>query len=126
MYQVSKSTDEKYGKVIVITSHQEKGEKTPFFAMQRALKSKRLWRKKRTFKVRFLVDGQIMTLIQLEKWAADEYKSLPKCANCAVILDGDVYTHQFCGSNLFCSQACADQSYDEEIEEMNEEEIEYL
>jgi hypothetical protein len=127
MFCVSKSIDEKYGKVITITLHEGGKIKTPFFAMQRALKSRRLWRKQTTSKVRFLVDGQVMTPAQLEKWSHDEYQSLPKCSCCADLLGEDVHTHQLCGTDLFCSQSCADQDYNHEIEKIaDEEEIDYL
>ena len=78
-------------------------------------------------KVRFLIDEQVMSSKQVEHWANEEYKSLPKCEGCAKILDGDIHTHQFSGNKFFCSQICADKDYAEEVEKLkDEEEIDYL
>lgn len=126
MYKVSQEISPKYGNVIIITC-EEQGIKLPFDAMQQALKSRRLWRDSGTTKIRLLVDGQIMTTSQLERWAHEEYQTLPKCAYCASLLDGEVYTHQLCGNNLFCQQSCADQDYHTQAERiMDEIEIDYL
>jgi hypothetical protein len=100
---------------------------TPFQAYQRALTERRLWQELGTKKIKFLVDGQIMSPKQAEKWSHDEYKSLPKCKGCAKILIGELYTHRLSDSGFFCSQDCADKDYFEEMEKLkDEEEIDYL
>jgi hypothetical protein len=100
---------------------------TPFQAVQRAFTERRLWQESGTKKVRLLIDGQIMSTKEAERWSNEEYKSLPKCKACAKILDGNVYSHRLCNSGLFCSEDCADKDYLEEVEKLkDEEEIEYL
>jgi hypothetical protein len=126
MYKVSNLEHEQYKKVVAIERAEDGDIETPFFAWQRALTQRRLWREKGAKNVRYLVLGEIMTGSQLETWSHEEYKSLPKCAECGKILGGDVYTHQLCGSNLFCSQNCADTNYHEAMEKLkDEEEIEF-
>lgn len=124
MYKVSNQTTE-YGNVVLI-EYSEEGIETPFFAVQQALKSRRLWRESGATKVRFLVDNRIMSPKELEAWSREEYKSLPKCPICIKILHGDVYTHRLSSTDIFCTQACADQDYLEKIERLrDEEEIEF-
>jgi hypothetical protein len=126
MYNVVRQTHEKYGNVIEITKEEIGEFETPFRAVNRALTIRRQWIDS-TSKVRLLVDGQVVTPNGAEHWANEEYRSLPKCEACAKILGGDVYTHQLCGSNLFCSQPCADKDYAFQVEKMNdEEECDYL
>lgn len=127
MYKVSNSKHEQYGKVVIIERVEEGGIETPFFAVQAALKSRRLWKEEGIKNIRFLVHDQVMTPSQLESWSREEYQSLPKCADCAKILSGEVHTHQLSIGSLFCSQACADQNYYEKVERLkDEEEIGYL
>lgn len=128
MYNVSKQTHDKYGNVIDITKEEVGEFETPFRAINRGLTLRRQWMEASSdIKVRFLIDGQIMTTSKAEHWANEEYRSLPKCEACGKILGGDVYTHQLCGSNLFCSQPCADKDYNFQVEKMSdEEECDYL
>lgn len=127
MYKVSNLTDQQYGKVVAIERAEDGDIETPFFAWQRALTQRRFWREQGAKNVRYLVVGQIMTSKQLELWSYEEYKSLPKCTNCAKILGGDVYTHRYCGHSLFCTQACADTHYHQEMDKLkDEEEIDYF
>lgn len=127
MYKVSNSNHPQHGNVVVIERVEEGDIETPFFAWQQALTSRRAWKEKGIKKIRFLVDDQIMTPSQLQAWSHEEYRNLPKCGLCLKILGGDVYTHQLCGSNLFCSQDCADQDYHEATERLKDaEDIEYL
>jgi hypothetical protein len=123
MYKICNLQHPQYGNVVLI-ERAEEGIEKPFFAVQAALKSRRLWRESGIDKVRFLIDGEIMSIKEIEAWARQEYKSLPKCPWCIKILHGDVFTHALCGIDVFCSQSCADKDYQEKMR--NGEEIEYL
>jgi hypothetical protein len=122
MYSVTRQSHVKYGNIIEIGKEDSGDCQTPFQAYNKAKMMRRLWLESDGGKVRILVDGKVMTVAQTEKWSNDEYRSLPKCEACANILRGDVYTHKFCGSNLFCSQSCADKDYNYRMEKLNEEE----
>lgn len=127
MYNVTRQIHKKYGNVIEITREESGNLKSPFQVFNQASSMRRLWIKETKSKVRILVDGQVMSITQAGKWSSDEYKSLPKCEECRQILNGDVYTHQFCDSNMFCSQSCADKNYTFQMEKINdEEECDYL
>lgn len=130
MYKVSFRPDEHYGSVIAIELDENGSFSSPFVAVQRALSERRLWKDKvitNTGRLRFLVDGKIMTTQQMEQWQREEYQSLSKCQACAKILDGEVHTHQLCGDSLFCGKVCADQAYHEKLEKLkDEEEVDYL
>jgi hypothetical protein len=121
MYVVRQQQDEKYGNVVVL-ERQENGILSPFLALQQVFRQRRLWKESGVERVKLLIDGQIMTTSQAESWSREEYKSLPKCQECGAILSQDVYTHQFCDDNLFCSQRCADQNYHEKMEKIKDEE----
>lgn len=126
-YSISRQTHERHGPVISIDRTEEVGELTPFRAVQQAYKAQRAWQEEGVKKVRLVVDGQVMSCKQAEKWAHEEYQTLPKCHTCAKVLGGEVHTHQFCDSHLFCSSDCSDADYLEEMEKLkDEEEIEYL
>ena len=122
MYNVVRQNHSKYGNVIEIARDDAGESQTPFQASNKAIMMRRLWRESDGGKVRILIDGKVLTVAQTEQWSNEEYKSLPKCEACAKILRGDVYTHKFCGSNLFCSQACADKDYNYHMEKLNDEE----
>lgn len=127
MYKVSNSADKIYGNVVIIEITEDQGEVLPFFAMQQAFKNRRLWKESGATKVRFLVDGKIMSTKEMEVWSREEYQSLPKCAWCAKVLGGVVYTHRLCGSDLFCLQEHADKDYHHKLDKMkDEEEVESL
>ncbi len=126
-YSISRQTHERHGCVVSIERTEEIGEPTPFRAVQQACKEQRLWQEEGVKKVRLLVDGQVVSHKQAEKWAHEEYQTLPKCYACAKVLGGEIHTHQFCDSRLFCSSNCADEDYVEEMEKLkDEEEIDYL
>jgi hypothetical protein len=128
MYLVNKILHDLYGNIIEIVRNDDKiGYMNPFQAIQMAKKERRLWHESGIKKIRYLIDDQIMNVNQIDHWANEEYKSLPKCETCGAILGEQVYTHQFCGNNLFCSQSCTDKNYLEQTEKIkDEEEIEYL
>lgn len=127
MYSVHRQTHDKHGKVIEITRENDGVYPTPGKAYNAAVTMRRLWKEEGATKVRILVDDQVMAPSQAEHWANEEYKSLPKCHWCSQILGGDVHTHRLCSDRLFCSQACADKDYLEEVEKIkDEEEIDYL
>jgi hypothetical protein len=127
MYKVSNIEHADYGKVVVIEADDNGDLKEPFYAWQRALTQQRLWREQGAKRVRFLIADQVMNAQEVEHWSHEEYKNLPKCGECGKILGGDVHTHQLCGSDVFCSQSCADENYHQAIERLkDEEEIDYL
>ena len=121
MYSVIPIKHDKYGDVIEVAQSEDGNHINPFLAIEAAKKEKRLFLETGLKKIKFLVDGKIMTISQAESWANEEYKTLPKCETCAHILTGDVYTHQFCGVSLFCSQDCADKNLLQKTEIDNEE-----
>jgi|SRR5271166_504023 len=126
MYQVSRLDHERHGPVIRIDRDANGSELTPFRAVQRACKKRRLWLESGVKKVRILVDGQVMSPTQADHWAKEEYQTLPKCPGCAKVLPEDVYQHRL-SPDLFCSTVCADRDYNERIERVkDEEEIDYL
>jgi len=121
MYKASRVNHERYGCVIEI-AREDTGEYiTPFMIVNRAITMRRLWLEEGEVKVRFLIDGQVMISKRAESWANEEYKSLPKCEECARILNDDVFTHQLSESHLFCSQVCADKNYNYLISQIDEE-----
>lgn len=126
-YTVSRQIHERHGHVIIIERTEEVGQITPFQAVDHACKEQRLWQEEGVKKVRLLMDEQVMSHKQAGKWAHEEYQTLPKCHVCAKVLGGEIYTHQFCDSHLFCSNDCADKDYLEEMEKLkDEEEVDYL
>jgi len=111
MYSISRITHEKHGKVVEISRDENGSFETPFWAVEKAKTEKRLWLTEGAKKVKFLVDNKILTLSELESWGHHEYQTLPKCYSCAAILKETVFTHKLCGTNLFCSQDCADKDF---------------
>ena len=126
MYVVARSSHPQHGSIITIEREMNGSVLTPFQAVHCACKERRLWMEAGAKKVRILVDDQLLNVKQAEHWAIEEYKTLPKCFDCAKVLNEDVITHRLC-PELFCSQECADRDYNEQIEKLkDEEEIDYL
>lgn len=122
MYSVSRQIHDRYGNIVEITREEAGQYTSPFDAFRQASRERRQWKTESTDKIRLLVDGQVMTVAQADSWSITEYKSLPKCEECAKILNDDVFTHQLCGCNLFCSQKCADKNYNYIIDNLGDEE----
>lgn len=120
MYKVIQHNHSKYGNVVEVSREEVSQFETPFQAINKALTLKRLWAVEG--KVRYLVAGQIMSSKQMETWANEEYKSLPKCENCAKILDGDVFTNTLSPGKLFCTQLCADKDFKYQTDKLLDEE----
>ena len=121
MYKVDRLTHERYGSVIEITRDESGEYNTPFQAVNRATALRNSWIKEGATKVRILVDGQIMITKRAETWANEEYRALPKCEECAKILGETVFTHKYCKTNLFCSQACSNKNFDYIVSQWDEE-----
>lgn len=121
MYKVTRIIHEKHGKVIAIEWDDAGPYHDPFAAVKQAKSLRNDWVKEGALKVRMLVDNQVMIVKGAESWAFKTYKELPKCGNCPKILDGEVFTHQYCRSNLFCSQDCADKDFDYIVSQWDEE-----
>ncbi len=85
------------------------------------MRLRRLWMEEGEAKVRFLIDSQVMISRRAETWANEEYKSLPKCEECAKILNGKVFTHQLSEADFFCSQICADKNFNYKVSQFDEE-----
>lgn len=127
MYNIAQKTHPKYGDVVEITRSDLGMFSTPGLACNAAITNRRLWLESGSKKVRILVDDQVLTTAQAQKWADTEHKSLPKCHGCNAILDGLVLTHQLSIDGLFCSASCADKDYKEQVDKLNdEEECDYL
>ena len=126
MYSVSRQAHAKHGSVVAVEYDLNGSELTPFRAVQRACKERRLWLEEGATKVRILISEQVMSVKQAECWAHEEYKLLPKCPNCGKIMNEEVFNNQL-SEDLFCSQSCADLDYNSRIEaQKDEEEIDYL
>ncbi len=127
MYSVNRFTHDQHGSVIHIERTVNGSELTPFQAVQRACKERRLWLEGGAKKVRILVDEMVMSPKQAEHWAREEYASLPKCDGCArVLVEGDIHQHRL-SLKRFCSSECSDKDYNEWLDKQkDEEEIEYL
>jgi hypothetical protein len=121
MYNVSKKNDLFHKRVIEITRDDNGSFNTPFQAINNAILTKRLWLAEGKFKIRFLIDQQLLAANELNKWANDEYKSLSKCKECGKILNGEVYTHRFCNKDFFCSEVCSDKNYFYETNRIEED-----
>lgn len=127
MYNVSKQKHETYGNIIHISIDENGMFDTPSKATNQARFMRRLWLEEGVTKVKLLIQDQIMTIKEMDKWSVEEYKFLPKCHNCNFILKQDVFTHRLCKNNLFCTQKCADSNYTFELDKLlDEEEIDYL
>lgn len=122
MYSVSKQTHPQYGNIVEIIREDTGEFISPFDAYRKVVKLYREWRADKKIKVRVLVDSQVITLAQADSWSINEYKSLPKCEECAKILEGPIFTHQLSGEKLFCSKICADNNYAYIISNRDEEE----
>lgn len=120
MYKVKRSTHEKYGNIIEILRDEIGEIETSFFATEDAKKQKRLWKEAGGTKIRFLVDGQILTADELEKWSREEYRSLPKCGWCAKVLGEQVATNNLSSGDLYCSRNCADNHYHQQSDYHND------
>lgn len=120
MYKVNRLRHEQYGNVIEII-RSENGILNPFDAYYKSKYMRRQWIEESLSKVRFLVDNQLLTEAQTNSWAKDEYKSLPKCEECAALLNEDVFTHAQ-SKGLFCTKKCADKNYVFQVERMNDNE----
>jgi hypothetical protein len=126
MYTVSRLTHDRHGPVVFIERAVNGSHPTPYRAVNAACKERRLWKESGTKKVRILIDDQIFSPKQAEQWAQKEYVSLPKCAWCVKVLDGQIHSHRL-SESFFCSAECSDKDYNEKIEiQKDEEEIEYL
>jgi hypothetical protein len=119
MYKVSRQNHPKHNNVIELVVDENGEFKTPFQACNKALYMKRIWSEELNDKVKIIVNGQVMTNKQVEFWAHEEYKSLPKCEECAEILIGQVYNHRLSDNALFCKQSCADKNLEYLLEKMN-------
>lgn len=122
LYSVKIEKDAKYGEIISIS---DSGEFiSPFDVLNKLIALKNAFKSKNNKTLKYLVHGKIMTLSGVKKWAKDEYKSLPKCKNCAAILLEDIYKNNL-STDLFCSQECADANYKELSNKFEEEEHEF-
>lgn len=121
MYKASRLNHERYGRVIEITRDDSVGYVTPFQVVNQAISMRRLWLEEEDGKVRILIDGQVMITKRAETWANEEYRSLPKCEECARILNGAVYNHSLSEAFLFCSQKCADNNFNYIVSQRDEE-----
>lgn len=126
MYAVNRLTHPSLGSVVHIERSLNGSHPTPYRAVNAAAKERRQWKEAGAKKVRILIDEQVLSPKQAEQWAHQEYQSLPKCAWCVKVLDGEVHSHRL-SDRLFCSIECADKDYTEAIEKQkDEEEIDYL
>jgi hypothetical protein len=128
MYKTSLITYDRYGPVIQIDRvDYQTNLSTPFLVVQQAIRERKQWLLSGADRCCIFIDEQIFTPQEAERWASEEYKSLPKCPACGNFLDECVYPSRFLDGRLHCSQACADRTDEEEMEKyQDEEEIDYL
>jgi len=119
MFSIKRLQHPDYGSVVVIESVDI--GLLPLQVISPAIKEYRAYRQQSVNPVRFLINEQIMTLPQMEKWAHDEHRSLPKCQSCAKILVGEVHPGGFRGDTFFCSELCAHQNYLQELDKIDDE-----
>jgi endogenous inhibitor of DNA gyrase (YacG/DUF329 family) len=127
MYDIQFKNHEIYGDIIVISIEENGKYKSPFQAVEQVKQLRRISLEKGKLKVRLLVNEQFLSTKEMEKWAIEEYNLLPKCVQCGSILGTIVFMHSISGSNLFCTQRCADIDFSDEMDKtFEEEEIDYL
>ncbi len=122
MYNVSHQKHDRYGDIINVCLSEDGEYESPFKAFEKIKQIKRILSEKGISKTRILVIDEILTIKQTEKWAAEQYKELPKCYSCVAILNDDVFTHALKEDVLFCSKKCSDADYFWELEKLNDEE----
>lgn len=120
MYTIDKIIHTEYGNIIQINLDAGGLILTSFAVVQQAKKEHRLWKEQGIKKIRFLIDNQILTIQQVENWAIEEYKKIPKCDFCAHILKEDIFTNQL-SNKKFCSIVCNDKDYIEEMDKLKDE-----
>src|ERR1035437_247806 len=124
-YNLINKIDPKYGDIILIEAVDIGEYKNPIDAAEKAKSLRAKLLISGDSKVRIFVDGQVMTSNQINSWAAEEYKLIPKCEQCRMILSEDVYINRFSERKLFCSTKCADDDYTYQADLLlDEEEIE--
>ena len=127
MYDIQFKNHEIHGNTIVISIVENGTHKSPFKAVEQAKSLRRMELEKGKLKIKLLVNEQLLSTKEMEKWAIEEYNLLPKCFRCGSILETIVFIHPFSGSNLFCTQRCADLDHSDEMDKtLEEEEIDYL
>lgn len=126
-YSIARIEHNRYKSILEIT-RVERGEySSPFKVLNAGEKLRRTYLESDKIKLKFLVDGQVLTHAQFETWANEEYRALPKCQECAQILTDEVFTHHLDMQNFFCSQVCADRNYQTCLDRYSdEEECDYL
>lgn len=126
MYSVKIENSEIYGEVISIQASEDGRYLFPQDAVIMARGLKNQYKDSNKKNILYLVDGQVMKLSSLEKWAAEEYSSLPKCYSCNFPLNEKIHVDRD-SNKFFCSETCHDLYLLKEHEEfLDEEEIDYL
>lgn len=126
MYNIKHYNHPQYNEVLQIEMLEDGRFLNPFQVVRRLEIDRRLLIEA-GHKIRILVNNQILTLKQAEQWADVEYKSLPKCEECGIILHGNIYNHNLSVGVFFCSEKCSTCNYNEKLEKMlDEREIDYL
>jgi hypothetical protein len=112
-YSVKEHTHPQYGLVIEIAPSQE-GDVSTYQAVSAA---KHLYHYRGINRAlpRFLVDGQIMPLHHLDRWAIETYQGIPKCEECCLPLE-QVHSHSLANGLFFCSTKCSDANYHREMQ----------
>lgn len=126
-YSIARIEHKKYKFILEVTRDEIGKYKNPFQVFNAGETLRRVYLESDKQKLKFLVDGQVLTLAQFETWANEEYKALPKCQACAAILTDDVFTHHLAMNHFFCSQTCSDKDYLYCLDRYSdEEECDYL
>jgi hypothetical protein len=110
---------------LIVIDRVEIGINNPFKIVFLAQKEQRLLKESGVSKIRFSVDDQILSFSELEQWAKEEWKEIPKCSYCFNILNEDVFQNTLC-NDFFCSDKCSEQDYINKTNILNdEEEVEF-
>jgi hypothetical protein len=103
-----------------MVEHAVQGIVSPIQAIRQAIKEQKTWQHHNQPVVKLLIDQQIMAPMQAERWANEEYQTLPKCQECFAILNGSVYFSGVCNDAGFCSKYCVNQNYLYHMEKLND------
>jgi hypothetical protein len=121
MYKVERVIDPKYGNTVQITADELGNYDDAFKAERRAKTQYHLMQQQGLEGIKFLVDGEILNIKQLEKWANEEYERLPKCGYCGSRLDEQIYKNELSDHLLFCGKSCSNKDYDLQMAKLMDE-----
>lgn len=97
---------------------------SPYDVVNKIFSLKTKFKQNSSAKLNYIVFGKNMSFPQVKTWSNEEYKKIPKCGDCAKILEENVFTHSF-SDKIFCSENCSNNNYSEISNKFEEEEHEF-